>query len=446
MTDERSVPDTSTSPGVTRRTLLKAGVATAAVATAAGLPGAAGTATASARAAGLPADPADSGIDHIVVVMMENRSFDHFLGWLGGADGQQAGLSYLDGDGVAHPTHHLTDFQGLAFNDPDHSYDGGRVEFDGGACDGWLRAGDNDVYSIGYYKGADLAFYRHAAPYWTVCDRYFSSIMGPTFPNRFYLHSAQTDRISNTQVIATMPTIWDSLAAAGVSHRYYFSDVPFTALWGAALLGITTPIAEFYASAALGTLPAVSYIDPRFLGEDEGLSGDDHPHADIRVGQSFLNDIYTAVTSGPAWRRTALLITYDEWGGFFDHVPPGSAADPVTEHALRGFRVPTFVISPRARRSFVAHDIYDHSSIVKMIEWRFGLPPLTARDADARNIADVLDFSIPPNPAAPRWNVPAPSSLTPEPLNALRAGLSTDHEAEWMDLRDLAGRHGFTVR
>jgi phospholipase C len=446
MTDERSVPDTSTGPGVTRRTLLKAGVATAAVATAAGLPGAAGAATAPARASGLPADPADSGIDHIVVAMMENRSFDHFLGWLRGADGRQAGLSYLDGDGVAHPTHHLTDFQGLAFNDPDHSYDGGRVEFDGGACDGWLRAGDNDVYSIGYYQAADLAFYRHAAPYWTVCDRYFSSIMGPTFPNRFYIHSAQTDRISNTQVLATMPTIWDSLAAAGVSHRYYFSDIPFTALWGAALLGITAPIAEFYASAALGTLPAVSYIDPRFLGEDEGLSGDDHPHADIRVGQSFLNDVYTAVTSGPAWRRTALLITYDEWGGFFDHVPPGSAADPVPEHALRGFRVPTFVISPRARRNFVAHNTYDHSSIVKMIEWRFGLAPLTARDADARNIAEVLDFSIPPNPAAPRWNVPAPSSLTPAPVNALRAGLSTDHEAEWMDLRDLAARHGFAVR
>src|SRR3954468_2494841 len=96
--------------------------------------------------------PARSGIDHIVVVMMENRSFDHLLGWLPGADGRQSGLTYVDAAGVAHPTYPLApDYQGCGHPDPDHSYDGARVEYDGGACDGWLRAGSNDVYAIGYY-------------------------------------------------------------------------------------------------------------------------------------------------------------------------------------------------------------------------------------------------------------------------------------------------------
>src|SRR6266487_197385 len=107
--------------------------------------------------------PESSGIDHIVVVMMENRSFDHYLGWLPGADGKQAGLTFTDKNGVAHETHHLTVPYGCGFNDPDHSYEGGRVELNGGACDGWLRAGDNDVFSIGYFEADDLGFYGHAA-------------------------------------------------------------------------------------------------------------------------------------------------------------------------------------------------------------------------------------------------------------------------------------------
>src|SRR6185312_11607655 len=101
---------------------------------------------------GLP-KPERSGIEHVIVVMMENRSFDHMLGWLPGADGKQAGLSYTDRNGAAHSTFALApDFQGCSYQDPDHSYDGARVEWNNGACDGWLRAGKNDVYSIGYYR------------------------------------------------------------------------------------------------------------------------------------------------------------------------------------------------------------------------------------------------------------------------------------------------------
>src|SRR5207249_3420573 len=100
---------------------------------------------------GLLPDPAASGIEHVIVFMMENRSFDHFLGWLPGADGRQAGLAFTDKAGVEHSTYRLSEFQGCAHADPDHSWDGGRTEYDNGACDGWLRAGDNDEFAIGYY-------------------------------------------------------------------------------------------------------------------------------------------------------------------------------------------------------------------------------------------------------------------------------------------------------
>src|SRR5689334_6065762 len=124
--------------------------------------------------------PTASGIEHVVVVMMENRSFDHYLGWLPGARGRQSGLTYVDRYGVPHGTHHLKDYQGCAHPDPDHSFEGGRVEYNGGRCDGWLKAGDNDAFAIGYYTDADLAFYGRAARDWTVCDNYFSAILAET--------------------------------------------------------------------------------------------------------------------------------------------------------------------------------------------------------------------------------------------------------------------------
>src|SRR5712691_9883353 len=178
--------------------------------------------------------PQRSGIEHIVVVMMENRSFDHYLGWLPNADGRQAGLTYLDGAGTAHPTHPLApDFTGCSHPDPDHSYAGGRVQRDGGAMDGFLRSGANDEYAIGFYVEEDRPFYSALARNFTTFDRSFCSILGPTFPNRLFLHSAQTDRLSNTPAPAVMPTIWDRLAADGVSAKYYFSNLPFLGRWGA---------------------------------------------------------------------------------------------------------------------------------------------------------------------------------------------------------------------
>jgi len=367
--------------------------------------------------------PALSGIDHIVLVMMENRSFDHFLGWLPGADGKQAGLSYADSAGGEHPTHDLApDFQGCAFLDPGHSYGDGRVQYDGGACDGWEHDGSdasaaapaqaNDTFAVGYYTQADLAFLGNAAPAWTVGDRYFAGIMAETYPNRFMQHAAATDRLVNTMATASLPTIWDSLAQAGLTGTYYYGDVPFLALWGTKYAAISKPFSQFLADAAGGALPAVAFVDPRFEDESSGTSGDDHPHADIRNGEAFLNQVYDAVRNGPGWASTVLVINFDEWGGFFDHVPPPTAPIPAATaiagdvDGRLGFRVPLLVISPYARRGFVSHETFDHTSILRMIEWRFGLKPLTVRDATANNLADVLDFAN-PRLASPTFSVPA---------------------------------------
>ena len=219
---------------------------------------------------------------------------------------------------------------------------------------------------------------------WTSCDRYFAAIMAETFPNRIYQHAAVTDRLTNTTTISTLPTIWDRLATRGLRGRYYYSDVPFLALWGSRYASIGRSYAQFLADCETGGLPEVSFVEPRFLGEEQGVSGDDHPHGDIRAGERFLYRTYRAITTSPAWPRTLLVINFDEWGGFFDDVAPAQAPDVDPAYRLRGFRTPALVISPFARRSFVPHDVYDHTSILRLIEWRWGLNPLGSRPQGAK--------------------------------------------------------------
>lgn len=402
--------------------------------------------SAQARNSHLLPPPHKSGIDHIVVVMMENRSFDHFLGWLPGANGQQAGLSYYDELNQPHSTFHLTDPQNCPFQDPDHSYSGGRIQYDSGACDGWLRAGSNDLFPIGYYVDSDLSFLGQAAASWTVCDNYFSGILAPTFPNRIYMHAAQTDRIDQSSTICSLPTIWDRLAAAGLRGTYYYSDIPFTALWGSRYLGISRPLTEFLGDCTVGNLPEVSFLDPRFVNESNGTSNDDHPHADIRNGEVFLSQVYQAVTQGPDWHSTVLVINFDEWGGFFDHVPP-PLRYPVPRSDVAagsdgrsGFRVPTLVISPFARRSYVSHTQFDHTSVLSLIEWRWDLPPLSVRDASANSLATALDFAN-PDVSAPMYQVAV------GPYTGLcssdTGGLLSAEETEWSALQAMAQQYGF---
>ena len=246
--------------------------------------------------------PGRSGIEHVVVVMMENRSFDHFLGWLPGADGQQAGLKYVDPNGHTQSTYRLApDFQGCGHVDPDHSYDGGRVQYNGGKCDGFLRTNGDDRFAIGYYTGADLPFLGHAAADWTTCDRYFAAIMAvdlsqPRLPAR----GADRPALTNPHVTLRLPTIWDRLAAKGLRGRATTTtDVPFLALWGDKYKSIIRPYRRLprrlHDAAACPMSPSSTHASR--TRASEGLSADDHPHGDIRAGESFLNQIYQAVTT-----------------------------------------------------------------------------------------------------------------------------------------------------
>jgi phospholipase C len=369
--------------------------------------------------------PELSGIDHIVVLMMENRSFDHMLGWVPGANGVQAGRSFLDTNGQSQDSFPLTLFQNCASNDPDHSFGGGRIQRNGGAMNGFLQTDEpGDHFPIGYYSESDVPFFASAVQNWTICDSYHCSILGPTWPNRLYMHSGQTDRlttggitIDTNSFVSILPTIWDLAANAGVSARYYYHDAAYTALWGSKYNNISFPFSQFQADAAAGTLPSISYVDPVFLGEDQGTAMDDHPLADIRNGQALMNTVYQTLTASPNWARTLFIINYDEWGGFADHVDPPLA--PVSAHEVRignvdtaanrdgtamaylGFRVPCLLMGPRARRGVVAKELYDANAILNMISWRFGLPGIGIRATTSGNIATALDFFGAPNLTLP---------------------------------------------
>ena len=369
-----------------------------------------------------------SPIDHIVVLMMENRSFDHWLGWMASDEawleagrsryGRQFSVDGNQNQQFMSPTGpvstaHLLDYleggnpwRGCDHPDPGHGWDAGRAQRDGG----FLAPGSrNDPFALGYYRGEDLPFTAALAKRFTVCDRSHASILGPTYPNREYLHGAQsggekTNRLPFAEGGFQWPTIWDRLATAGVSHGYYYTDLPVTALWGEKQMSFSKPIDDFFARCEEGTLPQVSFVDPGFL---TGSRTDNHPHGDVRAGEAFQRDVFAAFARSSHWQHGLFVLTYDEWGGFFDHVQPPNFADDrgtridADNFGQAGFRVPTILASPYARPGSVDHDRYDHTSILRFIEWRFlGAPAqgaggrnkwwLTSRDRAARNIGASL--------------------------------------------------------
>jgi phospholipase C len=396
--------------------------------------------------------PADAnGVEHIVVLMMENRSFDHFLGWLPDADGRHD-MRFLSTDGNYYRNYPLApDFQGCGYSDPDHSWEGFLVEHNYGKMNGFLQRptapADNpgvtlaaaNTFPIGYYSNRhedgrrkhqpDLPVIGALAEHYTVLDRYFCSFAGETFPNRFYQHCAQTDRDHNSDDISKLPSIWDQLSpipnTQGVpTGGYFFRDLPFLALWGTKYfpfwhqfadgdtdaVGIPLKTPSFLDTVAAGNLPNVSYIDPAFDTEGNGTSADDHPLADIRLGERFIADTYHALADAGYLENTVFVVTFDEWGGFYEHVPPphviddtnpadvnhsGDSTTPtdgqlIPDYTQLGFRVPTIVVSNLAHRRVVHEGPYEHSSTLALIESTFGLHSLTARDANARNLGEVL--------------------------------------------------------
>jgi len=348
-------------------------------------------------------------IDTTVVLMQENRSVDHYLGWYAAENPEFDGTqqrSYARSDGTVVATEPWGaagrgEYAGCGFADPGHGWDSGRVQAtdaDGdGEPDGFLLDGSgNDEFALSWYGAEDLPVHAGLLRRFTTFDRYFCSVLCPTYPNREYLHSCQglddnsfpPERVDENPAWAAgfdWPCIWDTLTERGVTWAYYFSNLPVTALWGPRYLHGTRHISNFYADAAAGQLPQVCFVDPYFTGP-EGVACDDHPHADLRLGQQFLADVFTALYESPHWPSSALFITYDEWGGFWDHVAPPVVDDPrgADGFGQLGFRVPTIVASPWAKPGHVDHGVYDHTSIIRFIERNYGLRRLQELDANAR--------------------------------------------------------------
>jgi phospholipase C len=246
-------------------------------------------------------------------------------------------------------------------------------------------------------------------------------------------------------------TIFAALARAGVSSRYFFSDLPVSALWGANGLARSGHVQEYYERCAAGTLPAVSYVDPVFNGESQGTSGDEHPLGDVRVGQAFISDVVHAFMESPQYRRGALFIVYDEWGGFFDHVTPPrvpdlrSSRNLARDYGQMGFRIPATVVSPFARRGHVDHTIYGFESILKLIRYRYGLAPLTPRDLYANNIGVSFDFDHPHHdvPDLPR---PAHIMATACAASPIAAARDKPHDLVNLYTSGYLDRLGFRYR
>lgn len=352
--------------------------------------------------------------DHIVVVMMENHSFDNLLGTLGRGDGLTLGSDGLptnsnpNGHGGAVRSFHMPTPCQLPAK-PSQAWKASHVQYDNGTNQGFVIS-DSGPVAMGYWTKADMPFTCSLAGTFPIADRWFCSVLAQTYPNRRYLLAGTSLGLVNDTLPTALPangTILDQFHKHGISWKNYHGSLPSAAIWVGLLTRDWIPpglvdISHFYADCAAGTLPAFSLVDPDF-----GRQSEENPQ-DIQYGDAFLAGAVNAVMRGPKWSKTLLVWLYDEHGGYYDHVPPPAApipdnvppslnaGDPPGRFDRYGFRVPAGVVSPYARRDFVSHTVYDHTSVLKLIETKWNLPALTNRDAHANNILDMVDFESAP--------------------------------------------------
>ena len=426
-------------------------------------------AAAQARRVPLPR-PRDVPIDHFVIVMMENRSFDHYFGWLSDVADATQRMTYTDPEGKQVATQHAgkleAPWQGCGHPDPGHGWNSGRAQLQGGFL---AKGSGNDEFALSYYNEDDCGFIHPAGKAFTLYDRFFCSALTSTWPNRYYKWSAQAGgRKSNTPPAETAGNQWDTIfdlaLRSGLSARYYNSDLPFSAVWGPRAIPWTNKLERFYADCATGTLPNVSIVDPPFRdgGGGEGNSADEHPHGDIRLGQAWMSDVIHAFMASPNYRRGALFLVYDEWGGFFDHVRPPrvpdvlASRDPLEDWGQMGFRIPAVAVSPYTRktgkeRARVSHATCGFESILKLITYRFSLGNLTVRDRYAKNIGRTFDWSKPqfepPDLPDPQQvaSAPCPTGGDQTPIPETTAESKQEHANDLAGLEDLAYRFGVPV-
>lgn len=361
-------------------------------------------------------------IQHIVFIVKENRTFDNYFGKFPGAEGTTTGVIHT---GEVIPLAHAPDRQP---HDIGHSFQNAVTSINGGAMDSFdLIPNGRDLTGYVQFDEEDIPNYFAYARYFSLADQMFSSLTGPSFPNHLYTVGAQsggainnpssggvwgcdsppgaTVQVMDDQGTVTrvfpcfdFKTLADSLEDAGVSWRYYapsqgqsgyiwsafdaIDHIRNTPLWQEHVV----PPSQFVLDAVNGNLPAVSWL---VIGS--GLS--EHPPASACAGENWTVDQLNAVMQGPDWGSTAVFLTWDDFGGFYDHVPP-----PMVDNFGFGPRVPLIVISPYAKPGHISHTVYEFSSLLKFAELRFRLPPLTERDALANDLLDSFNFRQDPLP------------------------------------------------
>ena len=392
----------------------------------------------------VPAGTVDEALpfDHVVVVMMENHSFDNLLGALARSGQPKAHGLKIDGRGLARnwnpgpegPVHSFAFASTAQGSGVSQSWNATHEQIDGGRMDGFVTS-TGSTQPMGYWTEAQLPFAYSFARTFTIANKWFGSAPCQTYPNRRFLMAGtaygniSTDMESLKDPPPPNGTIFDRLHAYGVSWKNYFTDLPQTGIIPTVIEKYPAnlaPHAQFLLDCAAGTLPAVSFVDPEFgvLGEAgaplsqlPGLEaigakvsetgGDQENPQNMAYGEYWAYQTVKAVLDSPAWPRTLLVYTYDEHGGYYDHVPPPAAIAPDSippelgpedvpgGYDIYGPRVPAVVASPYSKPNGVTNVVHDHTSVLATIEAKWNLPALTCRDANAKTVADFLDLSSP---------------------------------------------------
>ena len=371
-----------------------------------------------------------TAIKHVVVLMLENRSFDHKLGFLMRDNPEIAGLTgdeqNLNDPGsplpVVNPVTDHANYEGDLDADPPHELADVAIQLYGhGGMPDYGQTPDNSGFVLAYgihqpphgggyamrcFAPGRLPAFHALAREFAVCDHWFASVPGPTWPNRFFVHCASAGGFVDGNLrVYGMRTIFDSLHEAGQSVAVYFHDFAqaliLQRLQVDVFKGFFHEFSTFLDDARAGTLPSYSFIEPRYYDGAE-KANDEHPPHDMRLGDQLVARVYEAVRASPAWESTLLLVLSDEHGGLYDHVPPpratppgdGVSADPPFGFDRLGVRVPALVISPLVPRGTVDHCVYDHASVPATLRKLFGLAaPLTERDAQATTFDGILSLS-----------------------------------------------------
>jgi phospholipase C len=338
-----------------------------------------------------PSTPAQEPgrIDHVLFLVQENHSFDNYFGSFPGADGPDPDARV---EGVA--PFHLP--AARSANMP-HSWGAAHAAVNEGRMDRFVTAARSRD-TMGYYDGRDLPNYWAYARHFTLADRFFSSTLGPSLPNHLAIVAAQTGGVTrNWGSGFDFPTLPEALSAAGVSWKYYGGSretswvLPLEPLGGFRSFQSTPALAsrvvvntDLFRDLRDGSLPSVAWIVPN-IWESE------HPPMDVQIGMWYVTTVVNALAKSPYWANTLLVLTWDEYGGFYDHVPP-----PVDGEERYGMRVPAILLGPSVRPGRVDHTVYDFSSVLRLIEDRFRLPRLARRDARAGDLGAALHPSQEP--------------------------------------------------